>query len=117
MGFQEITFTRDASPEQCVYKDVSVGGLLLNSPREIPLGTLLKLEIRVPGLGKHQSHFGPVQDIDTRPLVAVGEVVRVETFEGSHFELGVKFLNVYPDDLAALMKYIEASASTDERKD
>jgi hypothetical protein len=26
------------------------------------------------------------------------------------FELGIKFQNVYPDDLEALMKFLEASA-------
>jgi c-di-GMP-binding flagellar brake protein YcgR len=115
VGFQEITFTKEADPAQCAYRDVSGGGLLLSSPREIPLGTLLKLEMRVPGWGKHQNHFGPVQDLDMRPLVAIGQVVRVEALENAQFELGVKFLNVYPDDMAALLKYIEASAPQEEK--
>ena len=114
VGFQEITFTKDPDPAMCSYLDVSAGGLLLASPREIPLGTLLKLEMRVPGWGKHQNHFGAVQDLDMRPLVAVGQVVRVEAIENSQFELGIKFLNVYPDDMTALLKYIQASAPPDE---
>ncbi|HNX30419.1 MAG TPA: PilZ domain-containing protein [Holophaga sp.] len=114
VAFQEITFTRDADPALSDYLDVSGGGLLLNSPREIPLGTLLKLELRVPGWGRHQNHFGPVQDLDARPLVAVGQVVRVEALEGGQFELGIKFLNVYPDDLAALLRYIEAIPTSPE---
>ena len=115
VGFQEITFTKEANPAESAYRDVSAGGLLLSSPREIPLGTLLKLELRVPGWGKHQNHFGPVQDLDMRPLVAVGQVVRVEALENTQFELGIKFLNVYPDDMAALLKYIEASTPPDEK--
>ena len=114
VAFQEITFTKGADPAQSAYRDVSAGGLLLSSPREIPLGTLLKLEMRVPGWGKHQSHFGAVQDLDLRPLVAVGQVVRVEAMENSQFELGIKFLNVYPDDMTALLRYIEASAPPEE---
>lgn len=110
VAFQEITFTKEADPAQGDYLDVSGGGLLLSSPREVSLGTLLKLELEVPGWGRHQNRFGPVQDLDMRPLVAVGQVVRVEALENSQFELGIKFLNVYPDDLAALLKYIEASA-------
>ena len=115
VGFQEITFTKEADPAQCAYRDVSAGGLLLSSPREIPLGTLLKLELRVPGWGKHQNRFGPVRDLDMRPLVAVGQVVRVEALENSQFELGIMFMNVYPDDMTALLKYIEASAPPDEQ--
>jgi hypothetical protein len=33
--------------------------------------------------------------------------------EEGDFELGVKFLNVYPDDQEALRKFIEASAPAD----
>jgi c-di-GMP-binding flagellar brake protein YcgR len=115
VGFQELTFTREPEPSTSVYGDISGGGLLLNSPRELPLETLLKLEIRVPGWGKHQSRFGPVQDSDIRPLVAVGKVVRVEHLESGEYELGVKFLNVYPDDQAALLKFIAASATAEEK--
>jgi len=114
VGFQELTFTREPEPSTSVYGDISGGGLLLNSPREIALETLLKLEIRVPGWGRHQSHFGPAHEHDLRPLVAVGQVVRVETLDAGDYELGVKFLNVYPDDQEALRKFIEASAPADE---
>jgi c-di-GMP-binding flagellar brake protein YcgR len=109
VAFQEITFTKEADPAQCAYRDLSGGGLLIASPREVPLGTLLKIEMRVPGWGKHQNHFGAAQDLDLRPLVAVGQVVRLEALDDSQFELGIKFLNVYPDDMTALLKYIEAS--------
>jgi c-di-GMP-binding flagellar brake protein YcgR len=115
VGFQELTFTREPEPATSSYGDISGGGLLLNSPRELPLETLLKLEIRVPGWGKHQGHFGPAHEADLRPLVAVGKVVRVEHLESGDYELGVKFLNVYPDDQAALMKFIEASAPAEEK--
>ena len=115
VSFQELSFQKEPPSGQSVYLDVSAGGLLLSSPREFPLGTLLKLEIRVPGWGKHQNHFVPAFELDLRPLVAVGQVVRVEQMEGNDYEIGVKFLNVYPDDLAALMKFIHASAPAEER--
>lgn len=79
-------------------------------PRAYPLGTLLKLELRVPGWGRYQNHFGPVQDAEVRPLVALGMVVRVEQMDPGGYELGVKFQSVYPDDLEALVKFLEASA-------
>ena len=114
VGFQELSFSTAPEPATSVYADISAGGLLLSSPKAIPLGTLLKLEIKVPGWGKHQGKFGPAHEQDLRPLVAVGQVVRVETLEEGDFELGVKFLNVYPDDQEALRKFIEASAPAAE---
>ncbi len=109
LSFQELSFHKGDSPAAASYKDVSVGGLLVDSPRAYPLGTLLKLELRVPGWGRFQNHFGPTQDADARPLVALGKVVRVEEMDSGGYELGVKFQNVYPDDLEALMKFLEAS--------
>jgi len=112
-GFQELSFSTAPEPATSSYGDISAGGLLLNSPKAFPLGTLLRLELKVPGWGKHQGHFGPASDQDLRPLVAVGQVVRIETMEDGEYELGVKFLNVYPDDQEALRRFIEASAPAD----
>jgi c-di-GMP-binding flagellar brake protein YcgR len=114
VGFQELTFASIPEPATSVYGDISAGGLLVSSAKSFPLGTLLKLELRVPGWGKFQGKFGPAHDQDLRPLVAVGQVVRIETLDAGDFELGVKFLNVYPDDQEALRKFIDASAVADE---
>jgi len=116
VGFQELTFSREAEADSSTYLDVSAGGLLLSASREYPLGTLLKLEIRVPGWGRYQSAFGTSYELDQRPLVAVGQVVRVEAMDDGMFELGVKFLNVYPDDQAALTRFIEAAAATEDKE-
>jgi c-di-GMP-binding flagellar brake protein YcgR len=110
LGFQELSFHKGEAPASSSYRDVSAGGLLVESPRAYALGTLLKLELKVPGWGRFQNHFGPVQDADVRPLVALGMVVRVEQLDAGGFELGVKFQNVYPDDLEALVKFLEATA-------
>ena len=114
VGFQELSFSSVPEPTASVYADISAGGLLITSPRAFPLGALLRLEIRVPGWGRHQGGFGPAHDQDLRPLVAVGEVVRTETLGEGEFELGVKFLNVYPDDQVALRKFIDASLPAHE---
>ena len=110
MSFQELSFHKGDAPATSNYRDVSVGGLLVDSPKAYPLGTLLKLELKVPGWGRYQNHFGPTQDADARPLVALGMVVRVEQMDAGDYELGIKFQNVYSDDLEALMKFLEASA-------
>ncbi|MDP2875306.1 MAG: PilZ domain-containing protein [Holophaga sp.] len=113
VGFQELTFSGIPEASQSVFKDVSGGGLLLSSAKEYPLGTLLKLEVRIPGWGHHQNTFGPTTDRDARPLVAVGQVMRVEQMDSGGFELGIKFLNVYPDDWAALLIFIEGTTPAD----
>jgi c-di-GMP-binding flagellar brake protein YcgR len=110
LGFQELSFHKGEAPASSSYRDVSAGGLLVESPRAYALGTLLKLELKVPGWGRYQNHFGPVQDAEVRPLVALGKVVRVEQLDDGGYELGVKFQNVYPDDLEALVKFLEATA-------
>lgn len=115
VNLQELSFQKEGDAARTAYKDVSVGGLLVESDQPLPLGTLLKLEIKVPGWGKHQHRFGPPGEGDLRPLVAVGEVVRIEKMDGEEgFELGVKFLNVYPDDLAALVRFIDAAQLSTE---
>jgi hypothetical protein len=114
VSFQELSFHKGGEPEMAAYKDVSSGGLLLASAHAVPLGTLIKMEIKVPGWGKHQHAFGSPSEHDMRPLVALGQVVRVEQLEDGGFELGVKFQNVYPDDLAALTRFVDALASHSE---
>jgi hypothetical protein len=47
-------------------------------------------------------------------LVAVGQVVRIETLDAGDYEIGIKFLNVYPDDQEALKKFIAASAPAED---
>jgi len=111
VAFQELSFGRETHRIQTKYKDVSGGGLLLSSPLQCPIGTMLKLEIKVPGLSRHQNlHFEKTSNFDQRPLAAIGQVVRIEVLDDDGgFELGVKFLNVYPDDLRALLALINSS--------
>lgn len=110
VNFSEIAFDKEASVIKTKYKDVSGGGLLLTSSQELPLGTLIKLEIRVPGLAKHMTHsFESIQNLMQKPLVAVGQIVRIEALDDGQYDLGIKFLNVYPDDLNALLTLINSS--------
>jgi hypothetical protein len=61
-------------------------------------------------LDKHQNlHFEKTSKFEQRPLAAIGQVARIEALDNGGFELGIKFLNVYPDDLNALMALINSS--------
>lgn len=107
--FQELTFEAEAEVFKSKYKNVSGGGLLLASSKQYQLGSLLKLEIRVPGIGKYLNRFEPIHVTANKPLSAIGEVVRIEIMDSGGYELGIKFLNVYPDDLKALITLINSS--------
>lgn len=109
MSFQELRFGLGAEALEASYRDVSGGGLLLGSPREVPLGTLLKLQVEVPGWNPDAQRFGPAKEASGRPLVAVGQVVRLEHLDDGTYELGIKFLNVHPDDWAALAAFLETA--------
>ena len=108
---QELSFQQGAGATSTVYKDVSAGGLLIESAKAIALGTILKLEIKIPGWGKTQNRFAtPAEGEEVPPMVAVGKVVRLEELDGDEgFEVGVKFTKVAPDDLEALLKFINSA--------
>ncbi len=89
VSFQELRFGLGAEASEAAYRDVSGGGLLVGSSREVPLGALLKLQVDVPGWQPDVGRFGPAKDQPTRPLMAVGQVVRVEQLEGGAYELGI----------------------------
>jgi len=110
VAFRELSFEKDAEAIQTKYKNVSGGGLLVSSKTELQLGTLIKLEVRVPGFINYAVRAtSPTQPFEQKALVAVGQVVRVEALDDGEFELGIKFLNVYPDDLNALLALINSS--------
>jgi hypothetical protein len=107
--FQELTFEAEAQVIKSKYKNVSGGGLLLSSSQQYQLGSLLKMEIRIPGIAKYLGRFEPRHLAANKPLSAIGEVVRIEILDSGIYELGIKFLNVYPDDLKALITLINSS--------
>lgn len=109
VSFQELRFGLGVEASEAAYRDVSGGGLLIGSPREVPLGSLLKLQVDVPGWRPDAGRFGPAKDQPSRPLVAVGQVVRLEHLEGGSYELGIKFLNAHPDDWAALLAFLDTA--------
>jgi len=81
-------------------KDVSAGGVAVVLRGMIPVGTHLRIEIHVPPL--------------SRTLSAEGQVVRTGA-QGDSFELGVRFVQMNPEDRQALDEAIEKFYSPKER--
>ena len=90
-------------------KNISGGGVLFESDSVLPVGTLLKMKLKIPGWQKHKTEFLEYdRDSSIEPLVALGHVVRVEEIEdGKNYEIGVFFECVDDDHRNALIKYIE----------
>ena len=85
-------------------RNISAGGMLLESPRAFEQGGMVQTTIRIPGLNKFHPGFFKVFENDfDQNLVAVAEVVRCEELDcAAGFELGLRFVDVYEDDWKAL---------------
>ncbi len=73
--------------------DISVGGIRLLSPEELPKDKVMELQINVP----------------SSPVIARGKVVwtkEVETEEGNFFQIGIQFIEVKPEDKARIEIFI-----------
>jgi c-di-GMP-binding flagellar brake protein YcgR len=91
---------RDTVEASC--RNISVGGMLLESPLGFGTGSVIQTSIRIPGLNKFHPGFFKVFENDLEQnLVAVAQVVRSVDLGALH-ELGLKFVDVYEDDWRAL---------------
>jgi c-di-GMP-binding flagellar brake protein YcgR len=76
-------------------KDISTGGILFHSTVKMAPGTALQMKIDFTrGKSKYD-------------LAAIGQVIRCDKLKGGQYNVGVKFLEIYPDDLNLLKGYIE----------
>jgi c-di-GMP-binding flagellar brake protein YcgR len=93
-------------------RNISVGGMLLESPSGFDSGDMVQTTIRIPGLNKFHPGFFKVFENDfDQNLMAVAEVIRSEEQEATgSYELALRFVDVYEDDWKALhgmiMKHI-----------
>lgn len=71
-------------------KDISLGGMRLFSPKPISRGSLLNLDIQMPG----------------RAIPSVGEVVRCQKGKDGSYEIGVSFLKLTERDAERLRQFI-----------
>jgi len=69
-------------------KDLSIGGVYLLTEEDIPIGTILNLEISVQGL--------------KQLLILKGKVVRVEKKEGKTNGVGIQFIDIADEDMENL---------------
>ena len=93
--------------EDLCTKNISAGGLLFESKEKFDLNDILRLEINLPGWEDFKPAFYKPSDIsETRPLVILGKVVRIESLEHKTFDVGVKIEGIDEGHHMALEKYI-----------
>ena len=89
--------TRDAGI--FISKNVSGGGILFESFKEIPVGTLFDLVIHLPTL--------------PFPLSAKGKVVRIEkTRPYGRYDVGISLIEILDEDRKELIRYLVSTLLT-----
>ncbi|OQX23549.1 MAG: hypothetical protein BWK80_25365 [Desulfobacteraceae bacterium IS3] len=106
----ELSYPVSLEPgEKCLCKNIGAGGICFRVSEEYKPKTLLSLKISIPGWQGYKKPFSFIVDISSkRPLTAIGEVAWSRKLsDDTGYDVGIRFVNIYEDDYAALMKYIE----------
>ncbi len=88
--------------------DISTGGLRISCSRHFSLGDKVQVRIYILSLNKyHPGYFKAFESDTGQYLQAVAEVAWMkESVPLVRYEVGLKFLDVYEDDLQALRQLI-----------
>ena len=104
---QEITYPLGLAREtEVTMLDVSEGGVRLESPAAFGPDTLLQVALHLDGWERHTTGFHPLGE-DSKPLTALGRVVRCIEGASGRYELGVVFLDIWADHWRAMKVYLE----------
>ncbi|MDY6856869.1 MAG: PilZ domain-containing protein [Thermodesulfobacteriota bacterium] len=97
--------------EEATVKNIGGGGLMFESNRIIEVGTVIQVDITLQGWHKFKPGFFKVHESSiSRPVTAIAEVVRTEEIiKEERYEIGVKFINIYEDDLKGLIEFMDKS--------
>ena len=92
-------FVSGADEDEGSVVNIGARGVLLESPRELELGTKVGLTFDLPGSGS--------------PVAVVGQVVRLAGEEGGLFRVGVEFLVYRGDARERIAAFVEAEPEPD----
>jgi hypothetical protein len=109
---KKIEYPMSDSGQQGVGVNISAGGICFTGMTPFKPGDLIGLEIRLTGWQRHKRSYAAVID-DAQALAPLTAVSRVAWCQPrpdqDGYEIGVTFVDIYPDDYQALQKYISAS--------
>lgn len=88
-------------------KNISEGGVLFESDTFFEIGTMLKLQIDIPGWDKIEAELNPAPRVhDQKAFVVLGKVVREADISAHRFEVGVAFMAADATQKKVLQKYV-----------
>lgn len=95
-ALKEIIDTSGLKPAKV--KNLSSGGILFHSDKKLSKDDTLQLKL---DFARGNSKYD---------LAAIGRVVRCSTLKSGQYNIGVRFLEIYSDDLNLLKGFIEKKA-------
>ena len=97
------------SAEEGITLDIAENGICFTAPSQYNVGTMLSLNITINGWHRHRKGLKTILSnelSETDTLTVIAEVIWIKASTDSNgFDIGVKFINVYEDDMIALEKY------------
>ena len=109
---QKIEYPMTADGQRGIGVNISAGGICFTSPTAFKPGDLIGLAIQLTGWQRHKRSYAAVIDDNQAlaPLTAVSRVAWCKARpDQDGYDIGVTFVDIYPDDYQALQKYISAS--------
>ena len=97
--------------------NIAKHGICFSVPTQYENGDILSLSMKLNGWQRHRKGLTAILSNElskTDVLTVVAEVVWTKTStESSGYDIGVKFINVYEDDMVALEKYFSKISADD----
>ena len=110
INIKKLTYPmQEGHGESGTGKNIGENGICFFTPTSYKPKTMLSLEIRLTGWQRHKKNVSSILDHSKAkaPLTAIGEVVWSKKVMGrSGYEVGIKFVDIYEDDLKALKKHL-----------
>ena len=107
----------DESEENGISKDIAKQGICFTTPTRYEPGKMLSLNMKINGWHRHRKGLKAILSnelSETDLLTVIAEVIWAKTSTDSNgFDIGVKFINVYEDDMIALEKYFSEMLADD----
>jgi hypothetical protein len=104
----ELTYPLPKGPGEVVKsKDISPVGVCFVSPTLYKKGTILTVNVHLPGWQRHKKNLTALLDDDAlaKPLSVIAEVVwSKKGKKGAGYDVGVNFRDINDDDYQAIIK-------------
>ncbi|MCK5002055.1 MAG: PilZ domain-containing protein [Gammaproteobacteria bacterium] len=105
------------SEEDGISKDIAKQGICFTTPTQYEPGKMLSLNMKINGWHRHRKGLKTILSnelSETDILTVIAEVVWTKaSADGNDYDIGVKFINVYEDDMIALEKYFSSMLTDD----